>query len=649
MKRIKNTLAALALLLSAAVSAQTSQNMTLLGSWDDASIPTNSLGFQYSDCWGYANATGEYAIMGSSTFIHIFNVTNPANPVEVFRFPGGTNTGWREFRTYSHYLYAVTDQTNEGLRIFDLNGLPNNVTQVLNTTEFFTRCHTIHVDSVAQRLYCAGTNTRSNGLIVLSLANPAAPTLLASVALAPGNYVHDCYVRANKVYASHGNNGLYVWNFANPAAPVLLGSMTNYVEKGYNHSAWMNAAGTHLVMCDETHGTGVKTVSVSDLGNITVVDTFRSALLAPTYTNSIAHNPCVRGDFVYLSYYHDGIQVWDISNPADVQRVGYYDTETGNTNYGGYAGPWGIYPYLPSGNIVGADVKNGLFMLDLTSDCRPPTTLAFLAKTANGFKADWNTVPGATQYRIRYRQLGTSAWTVVTTGSASSKNITYLSPGTTYEVQMASKCAYGWTGYAQIRTVTTLTTGICGITANAWVGAVTPTTATVTWNRVWGGVGYQINHRKIGASTWKVINVSPGWDTSHVITGLQADKTYEVRVATKCTSTQYSPFSVPVAFTTPASLENEPQQADKLAAANDWEIAIYPNPASEELHIVLPNDAVLPGLEVEILDAAGRPVHAGVFDEENHLIFDLEGLPAGVYACRVRAGANVRVEQVVKM
>lgn len=648
MKKIIRTASLALVLLAQTAVAQTSMNMTKLTSWDDPAIPANSFGDQYSDCWGFANASGEYAIMGSSTFIHIFNVTNPTAPVEVVRFNGGTNTAWREFRTYGNYLYAVTDQTNEGLRIFDLSGLPNSAPQVLQTTAFFTRCHTIHVDSVAKRLYCAGTNTRSNGLIVLSLTNPANPTLLASVPLTPGGYVHDCYVRNNKVYASHGNNGLFVWNFANPTTPVLLGSMISYPEKGYNHSSWMNVAGSHLVMTDETHNTGVKMVSVSDLDNIAVVDTFRSALLGPNQTNSIAHNPCVRGDFAYLSYYHDGIQVWDISNPTDVQRVGYFDTDTTNTNYNSYAGPWGIYPYLPSGTIVGSDMKNGLFLLQLNSNCRPPTTLTFSAKTANSIKLTWNAVPGALKYRFRYRQIGTQNWTVVTTGTSRTKYISYLAPGTSYEVQMATQCAYGWTGYAKLYPFTTLTTGTCDMTSGTWVSAVTTTTATVTWRKVGGAIGYQLNHRKQGVTAWKNVNISPGTDTSHVITGLQAGKAYEFRVASKCSAQQFSPFTQPLAFNTQSSLAAEPV-FEKTTASDLPDIAIYPNPTADELHIVLPNASAMPGLQVEILNAAGQRVHDGAFDEEGHLIFDLEDLPGGIYTCRVRADAQVRVQQVVKL
>ncbi len=628
---------------------QPSQNMTLLGSWDDNSLPPDSFGDQYSDCWGYSDASGEYAIMGSATFIHIFNVTNPANPIEILRFPGGTNTGWREFRTYSHYLYCVTDQTNEGLRIFDLANLPAAPVQVYNSTAFFSRCHTIHVDAVAGRLYCAGTNTRNNGLIVLNIAaNPASPTLLASVALPPGNYVHDCFVKDNKVYASHGNNGLMVWNFTNPAAPVALGSLNPYLEQGYNHSSWMNTAGTHLVMTDETHATGVKMVRITDLQDIIVTDTFRSALLAPNFTNSIAHNPCVKGDFVYLSYYHDGIQVWDISNPSNVERVGYYDTEPANTNYNSYAGPWGVFPYLPSGTIVGSDLKNGLKLLSLNSNCRTPTTLAISGITYNSALADWNDIPSSTQYRVRYRAVGAASWTVVTTANAttSAQNLANLAAATTYQVQVASNCPYGWTKYAAIKTFTTPSAPGCQPPATTSVTNLLPTSARINCSAVSGATGYRISYRKLGTTAWNKKVVTTLFRNC---TGLQAGKTYQYQVETRCSATVFSAPTAIQTFTTPTSLPPVIFVENEKSIFSENEFSIFPNPTNDQLNIQFLTNEAIEDLTVEIFDETGKKVISENFNEENHLIFNLENLPAGNYVCRVKTGEVVENRRFVKI
>ncbi|NUQ22870.1 MAG: choice-of-anchor B family protein [Saprospiraceae bacterium] len=370
--------------------AQVSQNMTLLANWDDNTLPVHS-GLVYNDIWGYAADGREYAILGSAQKVHFLDVTNPASLVHITAFAGGASSIWRDMKTYGQYAYSVADQGTEGLMIFDLSNLPASVTKVSQITTFFVRAHNIFIDTQTGRLYIAGANSAPNGIIVLDLnSDPANPTLLANVSL-PGGYVHDVYVENNQAYCSHGGNGLHVYNMTNPTLPMELGAITDYPEIGYNHSSWRS--GNYLVFADETHGRGLKCVDVSDLSDMVITDIFRSTLLAPTYTNSIAHNPFILGNYCYVSYYHEGVQVFDISNPDDVVRVAYYDTYTSHTGYSGYDGCWGVYPFLPSGRILGADILNGLFILQLSFPVLPVEWGAIQAHEAQGkIKISWSTL-----------------------------------------------------------------------------------------------------------------------------------------------------------------------------------------------------------------------------------------------------------------
>jgi choice-of-anchor B domain-containing protein len=346
------------------LDAQQAMNMSLIAHWDPDTLPTTGGGLQYNDIWGYVDCQGnEYAIIGSARFVHFMNITDPANPVEVARFSGTSNSIWRDFKVYRDRAYAVADQGSDGMMIFDLSGLPDTIVKTNQTTAFFSRTHNIYIDEQHGRLYTAGANTRSNGVIVLDLTqDPDNPSLLASTAL-PGGYIHDIHVVDNIGYCSHGNSGLYVYDLSSPATPVTLGSLTSYPESGYNHSSWLHEDGNFLVFADETHGRSLKLADVSDLTDITVVSLFKSALLAPEVTNSIAHNPFIRDNYAIIAYYHEGVQIFDISNPEEVVNVGWYDTYPSNTNYSGYDGVWGVYPYLPSGLILASDTENGLFIL----------------------------------------------------------------------------------------------------------------------------------------------------------------------------------------------------------------------------------------------------------------------------------------------
>jgi len=334
---------------------QQSLNMSQLSNWDGVIQ-------EYNDIWGYVDdADREYAIIGSYSNTHFIDISTPTAPREVQRFPGNTSSSWRDFKTYRHYAYGVSEGDGS-LQIFDLSSLPNSVTKVYDSQAFFSNCHNIFIDEKHDRLYAVGAS-RGN-LIVLDLSqNPANPTLLKNTPL-QGGYVHDLYVRDHIAYCSHEYRGLSIYDFSDVNNIVTKGSITSYIDKGYNHSSWLSANGEVMAMADETHGLSVKLVDVSDLTDIEVISNFKSTLETNATPTSIAHNPFIVGDkYVVVSYYHDGVQIYDISNPAAPKKVAYYDTDTSNSDYVDYIGSWGAYPYLPSGNIIASDINNGLFVL----------------------------------------------------------------------------------------------------------------------------------------------------------------------------------------------------------------------------------------------------------------------------------------------
>ena len=341
------------------VCGQISKNMELCSKWDPA-------GLEYSDIWGWAAPNGdEYAIIGSLDSIHFIDISDPYNPIQRDAVKGGNTSIWRDFKTYDHYAYCVADQGNstEGLIIIDLSYLPDSVHLVNQTTAFFNRSHNIFIDEDAARLYAVG-NVGSNLKILDLSVDPEDPPLLNSFSL-PGQYIHDIYVVNDTAYASHGNRGLYIYDITNPSTANFIASFDGYAEDGYNHSSWRSSDGNFLVFCDETFNRSVKIIDIREYENIELLDLFKSTLLAPTATNSIAHNPFIKGDHVFISYYHDGVQVYDISDPEDVVKVAYYDTYATNTSYAGYAGAWGTYPFLPSGHIITSDDTYGLAVTKL--------------------------------------------------------------------------------------------------------------------------------------------------------------------------------------------------------------------------------------------------------------------------------------------
>lgn len=361
--------------------SQGSMNVVLRGNWDNNSLPTVS-GYQYNDVWGYEAAGREYGFIGSTVGVHVIDVTNPTTPVHIAQLNSGCASSiWRDFATYQNYLYVVSDNcAGSTLQIFDLSPLPGVPTMVYNSNAFFTTAHTVFINPESRRLYVGGANTQMNGVIILDLTNPIAPTQAASFFL--GAYTHDVYVHHDTLYAFFGTSGMGSFDLVNLMYPYPMGYIYSYPEYGYAHSGYGIKNNKKIVWADETADKGLHVGNIEDPNNITWEINFRSALLSPTHTNSMAHNMVAVGDYLYVSYYQDGLQIWNMGNPLSPVRVGYYDTNV-NGSYTGMFGAWGIHPPLPSGNILVSDTQNGLFVLQF-NNIFPATMVDFAADALQG-------------------------------------------------------------------------------------------------------------------------------------------------------------------------------------------------------------------------------------------------------------------------
>ncbi len=383
-----------------------SLNMGKLYQYDDNSLPVVS-GLVYSDVWGYNAPSGvEIGFMGSNDSIHFFNVTPGITPYEFDSYAPGGRSLWREFKTYKNYAYAIADQYNtyEGLVVIDLSYVPDSIHYIGRDSSTFHRAHMLFVDTLKGHLFVAGSSKNSTGeahdLIMYDLnTDPAHPQLIKKIDL-PGNYVHDLYVNNDTAYCSHGYNGLYIYKFDPLGNYTTLGSIDGYPEEGYNHSSWMSPDKKYLVWADETADKGLKLADISNPANIAIKKLFRSTLLAPKYTNSIAHNPYYRDSLIIVSYYHDGIQIWNAKDPLNPSKVAYYDTEPADSTYAGYSGAWGVYPYLASGNMLVSDIRNGFFLLSLETVL--PLEITSFEAIKNGSEVHLNIKLNAQEFKGQY-------------------------------------------------------------------------------------------------------------------------------------------------------------------------------------------------------------------------------------------------------
>lgn len=367
MKRMKVFFAAMCFsFLFMKMNAQQSMNVELIGRWDDPANPVNVIGQRYSDIWGYYQNEKEYAIIGSNLGLHFIDITDTADIHQV-DFVAGKYQGdaiHRDFKNYRTYLYAVCDEGPSSLQIIDMRYLPDSVHVVYDSDTIFRRVHNVWLDTSMQKLYTLSESvsmSEFNSMSVYSLVNPEIPVKLASLSNPNIGHVHDAYVRNDTAWLNCGFDGFYYMYMGNPNSPVEIGSLLFYPDQGYNHSGWLTPDGRYYIMADETHGMQMKLLDMQEGPNQL---SFLDLVGSNVNQYSIPHNQIIRDHYIYVSYYHDGLQIFDISDVNNVTVAGYYDTYPGDANdtVNAYAGMWGVYPLLPSGKIIGSDMQTGLYV-----------------------------------------------------------------------------------------------------------------------------------------------------------------------------------------------------------------------------------------------------------------------------------------------
>lgn len=339
-----------------------SENVTLLGQWTDLSLPQNGFGARYNEVWGDVINGREYAFIGSTLGTHIIDVHDPVLPTEVAFIEGAFSSAsvvHRDYHTHNGYLYASCDQGTSTLQVIDLSPLPNAPLVIYDSEDLFSRTHNIFIDIQHDRLYAVSASGfgLSSPLLVIDISDPFIPVLEFDLTgLLTG--AHDIYVEDNIAYFNGSGTGLWIIDF-NGETPQIIGSLSEYPDAGGNHSGWLDSSNNVYVFADENYGFDLKVSDVSDPSDIQVLSTFNSDV----DPSSIPHNLIIKENYVCLSYYHDGLQIFDIADPENPVKAGYYDTYLPD-DHSGFKGAWGVYPLLPSGNILVSDMQSGLFVLE---------------------------------------------------------------------------------------------------------------------------------------------------------------------------------------------------------------------------------------------------------------------------------------------
>lgn len=347
-----------------------------------------------NDIWGHTdlNTDTEFALIGLNNGTAVVSLADPASPVVVGTV-NGSNTSWRDIKVLQFFddnlgrwqAYAyVSSEANNGIQIIDLNDLPSSV-RLAATDRSANSAHNLYISNVdyttntaltgqQPALHLAGQPEQGGAVASYSLADPLqlSANWLQSGA-SRSDYSHDvasmlvtdqrasnqCDRPECQVLFDFNEQNIKLWDISG-AGNLELADFS-YSLASYVHSGWWTEDQQYLFVHDEldetNHGLNT-TVRVFGLTDLT------APVLAATYTGptkAIDHNGFVRGNRYYMSNYQRGLTILDITNPAAPVQAGFFDTFPASDS-AAFNGMWGVYPYLPSGLIIGSDINSGLYV-----------------------------------------------------------------------------------------------------------------------------------------------------------------------------------------------------------------------------------------------------------------------------------------------
>jgi len=372
-------------------------NMSLLAHIPLSDFPGTPI--SASDIWGHVdlNTEKEYAIIGLINGVAVVDVTTPTLP-EVIGSISGLPSTWRDIKVYQYfdtstlrwqaYAYSTTE-ADEGLTIIDLNDLENGIS-VVRRQITDRSAHNIYISNLdyslnvalagqAPAVHILGSNNFGGTFRSYTLTDPE--TLGSTYTNSLGirdDYSHDATsltvnderaqtdcVQANNtaclVILDFNEDSLIIWDHTDENQAIKLGS-SSYPNAEYTHSGWWSEDKQYVIVHDELdeqrHGlnTTLNIFDISSLSTPTLVGTWTGS------TRAIDHNGFVRGNRYYMSNYERGVTVLDITDPTSPVEVGFFDTYPVSNN-ASFNGAWGVYPFLPSGNILVSDINSGLYII----------------------------------------------------------------------------------------------------------------------------------------------------------------------------------------------------------------------------------------------------------------------------------------------
>jgi hypothetical protein len=181
----------------------------------------------------------------------------------------------------------------------------------------------------------------------------------------------------------------------------------------------------------------------------------------------------------------------------------------------------------------------------------PPTGLNVTSITSTAATVRWTNGASSVTTVVEYRVSGTTTWipTQATAVGATSRNLTGLTPQTTYQVQAKHVSGTQSSAYTSVVSFSTLSPPALNPPTGLNVTSITTSAATIRWTNGTSNVPTVVEYRVAGATAWIPTQATAAGATSRNFTGLTSQTTYEIR-AKHVSGAQSSAYTPVISFTT---------------------------------------------------------------------------------------------------
>lgn len=401
-------------ILSTDAYSQSSFGVELKGQINPACTGTQTTKFAdiYAD--GNIAVQGTYSCKGAL----IYNIADSEHPTLAAHYNPTPSQQFLEAIVIGNRGYFGSGSGGAGVHIVDLTNPSSPVFLGMVNSANGGGYNTIHemmvFDQNGQRFLIENSNGTETPLRIINITNPAAPVFVRSITPPNPRWVHAMHIRGNRMFTSGWGSGtsatsrgrVEIFDISNIAtqAPVIIGAIDDPSGTGGNgnalHSTWSSEDGNYLYSCREIGSSDAASpgdVRVYDIRNPAVPLLVKKVSMAQLgIVATTPHNPVVKGNRLYVSWYEAGLIVFDITDPVDPKMIGQYDTwpaaiapltekekrilnnadprdvmcggimSARGKLISGMNGLWAVFPFLGENKILIGDLATGLYVLDVS-------------------------------------------------------------------------------------------------------------------------------------------------------------------------------------------------------------------------------------------------------------------------------------------